>query len=98
MTVISKLHKKCQKCKHKDTCNDKRMVACRLAEMPKNNMKEAARTMTVPLAQPASRKCTPIKINMGKYGKIGTSLEELQEQFKRDLEKELYRGIFRCGT
>lgn len=98
MATLSKLHGKCKECKHKDSCNDKRMVACALAEMPKNNMKEEARSITVPLGQTASRKCTPIKINMGEYGKIGTSLEELQEQFERDLEKELYKGVFRCGA
>ena len=98
MTIISKLHEKCKKCKYKDSCNDKRMVACRLAEMQKPIMKSAAAPIAETFAQPIARKHTPITINMGEYGKIETSLEELQEQFKRDLEKELYKGLFRCGT
>lgn len=97
MATLSKLHDKCEKCKHKGNCNNKRMVACALAETPKYKNDTAA-PIAETFAQPIARKHTPITINMGEYGKIETSLEGLQEQFKRGLEKELYKGVFRCGT
>ena len=36
MKIISRMHKKCQKCSKRDTCNDKRMEACGMLEMPQN--------------------------------------------------------------
>jgi hypothetical protein len=33
--VLSKLHERCEKCNYKDECNNKRMVACGLLELPK---------------------------------------------------------------
>lgn len=38
MNAVSKLYEKCEKCKYKDSCNDKRMVACGLLELSKPNM------------------------------------------------------------
>lgn len=87
---ISKLHEKCQKCEYKDECDEKRMVACAIAELPP--LKESA---SMPIAEvigmPVARVVTPIIINMGEYGVINTSLEELTKQ----LEEDFYRRI-RC--
>ena len=37
MTALSKLYVKCNNCKYKNICDDKRMVACNLAEIQKVN-------------------------------------------------------------
>lgn len=37
MTALSKLYNKCGNCKYKNICDDKRMVACSLAEIQKVN-------------------------------------------------------------
>ena len=72
MNILSKLHDKCEKCRYKDSCNNKKMVACGLAEMPKPN--------TEPLIQPMSIKCTPITINISEHENINTSMEQIAEQ------------------
>lgn len=33
MASLSKLHSKCNECKYKDECNEKRMVACGVMEL-----------------------------------------------------------------
>ena len=86
MNVVSKLHEKCEKCKCRENCNNKRMVACALAEIPKSNMKNATLPNTVPLAQPAARKHTPITIKMGEYGNINTSMEQIAERINKTLQ------------
>lgn len=40
MAALSKLHKKCEKFKQKDSCNNKRMVACALAPAPQVTINE----------------------------------------------------------
>lgn len=88
MATLSKLDTRCEKCKHKDSCNNKRMLTCELAEMPESDMKSATIPNNQPLTQPLSIKHTPITIKMGEYGTIHTSLEEVVE----NLNRELYKG------
>ncbi|NOH14863.1 hypothetical protein [Clostridium cochlearium] len=83
MATLSKLDSRCEKCKHKDSCNNKRLMACALAEIPKSNMKNATLPNTASLAQPAARKHTPITIKMGEYGNINTSIEQIAEQINK---------------
>lgn len=92
MSTLTKLHEKCNKCKYKDSCDNKRMIACEIAELPKSNMMSSCVPNTEPLAQPLLIPNTPITINMGKYGTINTSLEEVQEQLKREFYKNLNIG------
>lgn len=47
-TTISKIYKKCNECKHKDNCDNKRMVACNLAEISKSNMKNNTFSNDIP--------------------------------------------------
>lgn len=83
IATLSKLHDKCEECKYRDSCNNKRMVACSLAEMPKPNMENATMPNTEPLTQPISIKCTPTTINMGEYGNINTSMEQIAKQINK---------------
>lgn len=92
MSTLTKLHEKCNKCKYKDSCDNKRMLACEIAELPKSNMMSSCAPNTEPLTKPLSIPNTPITINMGEYGTINTSLEEIQEQIKREFYKELNIG------
>lgn len=92
--ALSKMDKKCKNCKHKDNCDNKRMVACSLAEIPQANMRSATfNDNMIPCGQPLMRKETPITINMGEFGKIETSLEEISESLKKDFYKELGIGV-----
>jgi len=51
------------------------MVACGLVGIQKPN--------TEPLTQPLSRKYTSVTINMGEYGNINTSLEQINNQINK---------------
>lgn len=92
MSTLIKLHEKCNKCKYKDSCDNKRMIACEIAELPKPNMMSSCIPNTESLTQPLLIPNTPITINMGEYGTINTSLEEIQEQLKREFYKDLNIG------
>ncbi|MGU9139397.1 hypothetical protein ACV3XK_06390 [Clostridium perfringens] len=47
----------------------------------------------VPNGKPLIRKYTPITINMGEFGKIETSLDEISESLTKDLYKKLGIGV-----
>jgi hypothetical protein len=87
--TISKLSGECKKCPHVNDCDDKRMVACAMAEMPQQAMKESMAPVMAPVMQPMLRISHPITINMGEYGTIETSIEEMTEKLKKDLYKNL---------
>lgn len=93
-TTLSKMHKKCKKCKYKNICDNKRRVACNLAEIPPANMISATFIKNmIPYGQPLMKKYTPITINMGKFGKRETSLEEISESLRKDLNEKLGIGV-----
>lgn len=94
MTALSKLHNKCVNCKYKNICDNKRMVACNLTELSQSNMKSAIdANNTISCSQPLAREYTPITINMGEYGIIETSLEEISEGLRNDLNQKLGIGV-----
>lgn len=92
MSTLTKLYEKCNKCKYKDSCDNKRMIACEIAELPKSNMMSSCVSNTELLTQPLLILNNPITINMGEYGTINTSLEEIQKQIKREFYKDLNIG------
>ncbi|HII4461577.1 TPA: hypothetical protein ACY4SU_001840 [Clostridium perfringens] len=90
--ALSKMDKKCKNCKHKDNCDNKRMVACSVAEIPQANMISATFTDNmVPCGQPLMRKETPRKplILQLKYKLTTEELNKLQDT----LDKESNRKI-----
>ncbi|MCK9471776.1 MAG: hypothetical protein M0Q88_08500 [Bacilli bacterium] len=87
--TISKLHSKCEKCSYKDNCDNKRMVACGILELPQSSSMESCVRAGESLSMPIAREHTPITINMGEYGTIETSIEEINEQIKKDFYKKL---------
>lgn len=48
---LSKLHDKCEKCKYKKQCGNKRMIACAVAQMPPQGIQNIGATITVPAAR-----------------------------------------------
>lgn len=88
MQAISKLSDECKKCLHVNDCNNKRMVACAMREW-KPNAVNATASITMPPVQPMLKIEHPIKINMGEYGSVNTSLEEIAEKLKKDFYKNL---------
>lgn len=91
--ALSKLHKKCNKCKYKNICDNKRMVACNIAEIPPTNIISSTINNIMPNEQPLMIKYTPITINMGEFGKRETSLEEIAESLRKDLNEKLWMGV-----
>ncbi|SMB95415.1 hypothetical protein SAMN00017405_0397 [Desulfonispora thiosulfatigenes DSM 11270] len=85
--TLSKICDECKNCKNKDACNNKRMVACALAEMSKPNLESRTMPNTAPLRQPFTRKHTPITIKMGEYGNINTSMEEINNKISQQINK-----------
>lgn len=54
---ISKIYKKCNKCKHKDNCDNKRMVACNIAEFSQTNTKNNTFSNDIPWNQSITINC-----------------------------------------
>lgn len=92
-TTLSKMHKTCKKCKYKNICDNKKMVACSIDEIPPTNMISSTIDNIMSNGQPLMRKYTPITINMGEFGKRETSLEEISESLRKDLNKKLGIGV-----
>ncbi len=91
---LSKMHKRCKKCKYKNICDNKRMVPCNIAEIPPTNMMSDININNcVSNGQPLIRKYTPITINMGEFGKIETSLEKIFESLTKDFNKKIGLGV-----
>lgn len=88
MKTISKLSDECRKCSYLDNCDNNRMVVCAMEEWKPNMADVVAPTIT-PLSQPMLRIEHPITINMGEYGTMNTSLEEISEKIKKDFYKNL---------
>lgn len=88
MHAISKLSDECKKCQHVNECDNKRMVACAMAECKPSTASEKI-SLAMPLTQPILRIEHPITINMGEYGTINTSLEKISEKLKKDFYKNL---------
>jgi hypothetical protein len=88
LQAISKLSDECKKCSHVDDCDNKRMVACAMKEW-KPIIADAAAPITMPLVQPMVRVEHPITINMGEFGTINTSREEIVESIKKSIYKSL---------
>ncbi|NFG27691.1 hypothetical protein FC777_11250 [Clostridium botulinum] len=93
MNSISKLSNECEKCPNKDTCNNKRMVACALAKLPKM-ANDISKPYSNPMASPMKQTVTPITIHMGEYGNIDTTAEAIKEQLNNQIRESL--GLNMC--
>ena len=89
MQTISKLSDKCKSCSNVDNCDNKRMVACAMKEFKPNIANAIAHTTMSPI-QPVLRIEHPITINIGYYGTIDTSLEDIADNLNKDLYKDIF--------
>lgn len=85
MPTLSRTSEKCRKCSKVNSCNNKRMEACAVAELPKQTISNLTAPRTGIAVMPMSNPITPITIKMGEYGDIHTSLEEINEKIARAL-------------
>lgn len=86
----SKLYNKCKKCSYKDNCDNKRMAACGYLSLSQDMSVSPSQSLTMPMA----REYTPITINMGEYGTIDTSLEEIKEKLEREINCKIRNSIW----
>ena len=84
MFTLSRTAEKCRKCPNVENCNDKRLEACALAELPK----QASININTPLTG-LSKPITPITIHMGEYGDINTTMKEINEKINEKIAKAL---------
>lgn len=83
MSTLSRTAERCRKCPNVKKCNNKRLEACALAEMPK----QSSINLTAPLTDLSAlaKIVTPITIHMGEYGYIDTTMEEINEKISKSL-------------
>lgn len=93
MPSISKMSDECKKCPHVNDCDNKRMV-CAMIEC-KPNTADTTTSVTMPHTQSMIRVEHPITINMGEYGTINTSHEEVSEKLKKDFYKNLNCSFYK---
>ena len=95
MKTISKLHDKCNECKYKDECNEKRMVACGMMELPPKARADIKAPVLEPMAAKMAKEYTPITIYRGENCTIDTNLEEIKRQIEEDFYKQAKCGLMR---
>ena len=83
MNVPSKIHIECQKCKHKNNCNNKRMVACAVFKHPQAfEQNNSVPNLTIPVTQPML---------------IDTSISaERNEQIQKKIQEQINKKLFNC--
>lgn len=89
MSTLSRTAEKCRKCPNTKNCNNKRLEACALAELPKRSSINLTAPLTGLATVQLSRSYTPITINMGEYGDIHTSIEEINEKINKEIAKSV---------
>lgn len=89
MTVLSKTSEKCKLCKYFDDCDNKRMAACALAEMPPPVIAPAAESASQPLIQDMAAKHDYRTIHAGGGMNFDIDLEDVKRQIERNLYKAL---------
>ncbi len=89
MISITKLHEKCEKCPYVNDCDEKRMVACGLMELPEKSFNSASEAMTMPVAAEMLVKHNYRNIKIGPTQTITVDLEEM----KKDLKKQIYKAL-----
>lgn len=89
MKIVSKLHEKCEKCLYVNDCDEKRMVACGIMELPEKMFNSASAAMTMPIAAEMLVKHDYRDIKIGPTQTVTIDLEEM----KKDLEKRIYKAL-----
>lgn len=85
----SKLHKRCEKCKYKDDCDEKRMVACGYIHKPPL-MAEMSVPSVMDLAQPIMAKPPELR---NVWIDANTTIQIDLNDIAKQMEKDFYRSI-----
>ena len=80
MSSIVKLSSQCEKCSQKDICNNKRMEACALAELP-NNITNNIHTQEPNILSAGATNTINFNINIDK----NVAVDNIKEQLKKQL-------------
>jgi hypothetical protein len=85
MPTLRRTAEQCRKCPNMKKCNNKRLEACALAELPEQSSIDLTAPITGSAIGQLIRPITPITIKQGEYGDINTSLEEINEKIAKAL-------------
>lgn len=96
MFVFSKTSEKCKSCDYFDDCDNKRMVACALMEMPQQTA--ATENAALPAAQDISIKHDYRDVWIDANTTVTIDLEDVKKQIESDLYKVLYCPFLNYGA
>ena len=85
MSTLIRTARKCRECPNVKKCNNKRLEACALVELPKQVSINVIAPLTGISGTQLSNPITPITIHMGEYGDINTTMEEIKENIAKSL-------------
>lgn len=91
MIVLSKTDARCKKCKHFNNCNNKRLVMCKLKELPEPIAEKAAEAVTMPIANDIAVKHDYRQIKIAPNTHVTIDLEEE----KKKMIEQFYDAL-RC--
>jgi len=89
MATLSRTAEKCRKCSNVKNCDNKRLEACALAELPKQSSINVTASLTGLSIAQLSKPYTPITIHLGECGDMHTSMEEINEKINERIAKAL---------
>ncbi len=89
MEIISKVHKKCERCPHVDDCDEKRKVACGMMNLPEPMYETAAQAMTMPVAVEMLATHDFRRVQISPTQTITVDMEKM----KKDLKRHIYKAL-----
>lgn len=84
MSSIVKLSSECEKCSQKDICNNKRMEACALAELP-NNITNNIHTQEPKILSNGVTNTINFNVNIDKNVTVDNVTEQLKKQLSANM-------------
>lgn len=89
---LSKQYEKCEVCKYKNDCDNKRMVACAYIQKP-NVLSPLVNDVSQPLTQDLAVKHDYRDIYIDVNTTITIDLEEIKRNIAKEISKELHCGL-----
>ena len=98
--VISKTDERCLNCENFDTCDNKRMVMCAMAELPqrKSHLEKATETVSMPIANDLCVKHDYRQIKIAPNTTVTIDLEEAKKKLQEELTKHLRCDFLQNGS
>lgn len=89
MKIVSKLSERCQKCHKIDACDEKRMMACAIAEMPEPVIAPATAEISAPIMESVLVKHDYRDVKIDPHTTVTIDLEDIKKQLTQDF----YRAV-----